>query len=269
MRIISLLLSAFLLFFFTNSVAAQTTLGGLVVGQGITTPDDWVNYNQTGTPSGVRVNVNTSGCNFETTPHYIPTLESVGAGPHKWLATGVSSVYNATPTGFTVYLRWVDNQITDDGGDNFPVVSNGVTITNPLTAQDAAALNFVVRWTAISLTGCETCGNSTNTSKAVNDADDFNDVEYNTREDISRRLVKRPLDGTLDFTVVPNPASATLSIESNVKFDEYQVFTIGGRQVKSSFTLPIDVSNLSMGSYVLRAIRRSDNSTSSEVFIIE
>ena len=45
----------------------------MVVGQGVTDPNDWVNYHS----SGIYVDVNTSACGFTQTPHYLVTLESI------------------------------------------------------------------------------------------------------------------------------------------------------------------------------------------------
>jgi hypothetical protein len=59
------------------------------------------------------------------TPTYSPTL--VGSSGH-WLVTGVTSIYNATPTGFRLYLRRAD------GGS--------------LSPADAMNNNWSIRWTA-------------------------------------------------------------------------------------------------------------------------
>src|SRR5438105_15297019 len=63
---------------------------------------NWVVYS----PTGIYVDVNTSSAGFTTTPVYVTSL--AGNSSH-WATTGASSVYNPTPTGFRVYVRWVDN----------------------------------------------------------------------------------------------------------------------------------------------------------------
>lgn len=64
---------------------------------------NWQPY-QGGT-TGIFVDVNTSAASFKTTPVY--TTSIAGNSSH-WATTGASSVYNASPTGFRIYIRWVD-----------------------------------------------------------------------------------------------------------------------------------------------------------------
>lgn len=118
------------------------------IAQGITTANDWETYT-TNTYNretrknfgGIYVEVDTKDCNFKTTPHYIVTVEGTDKGGH-WLLSGANSVYNATPTGFRVYLRW-----TDYAG--FPGAAN------PLTRAEAKKYGWFIRWTAISTSKCD------------------------------------------------------------------------------------------------------------------
>ena len=110
----------------------------LKIAQGVTSPKDWVNYQST--VGGIYVDVDTSSCGFTETPHYITALEGKS---HLWCANGANSIYNASPTGFRVYLRWTD----DDG--HF----GGL---NPLKVSTAKKYNWHLKWTAIQACQCET-----------------------------------------------------------------------------------------------------------------
>lgn len=99
------------------------------VGQGVSSPKDW--QNQSG--KGIVVNIDTSHCGFTETPHYITSLE----GESKmWATSGSNCIYHASPTGFSVYLRWASKNGVDKNGDN-------------LRADLARHLKWVIRWTAI------------------------------------------------------------------------------------------------------------------------
>jgi hypothetical protein len=52
---------------------------------------------------GVFVDVDTSSAGFKTTPIYITSL---GGRLAHWSTTGATSIYEPTPTGFRVYVRW-------------------------------------------------------------------------------------------------------------------------------------------------------------------
>jgi hypothetical protein len=66
-------------------------------------------WQQYGAPNntGVFVDVNTSAAQFSTTPVY--TI-SIGGEGHHWSLTGTASIYEASPKGFRVYLRWADGK---------------------------------------------------------------------------------------------------------------------------------------------------------------
>ena len=51
------------------------------------------------------LDVDTSAGKFTSTPRYFTTL---GGNSSHWATTGATSIYNATPTGFRVYVRWSD-----------------------------------------------------------------------------------------------------------------------------------------------------------------
>ena len=64
---------------------------------------------------GIFVDVNTSVAGFTQTPLYITSLG--GNGSH-WATTGATSIYQPTPTGFRVYVRWAN------GGELTPAFAN-------------------------------------------------------------------------------------------------------------------------------------------------
>jgi hypothetical protein len=76
----------------TRSVAGSTTPGST----------NWQPYAGN---TGVYLNVDTSAGKFTTTPTYFTSL---GGNSSHWATTGVTSIYNATPTGFRVFVRWSD-----------------------------------------------------------------------------------------------------------------------------------------------------------------
>jgi hypothetical protein len=65
---------------------------------------------------GVFVDVDTSSAGFKTTPIYITSL---GGRLGHWGTTGATSIYEPTPTGFRVYVRW------STGGLLTPAEANG------------------------------------------------------------------------------------------------------------------------------------------------
>ncbi|HHG86005.1 MAG TPA: hypothetical protein ENJ82_14755 [Bacteroidetes bacterium] len=121
------------------------------IAQGVTDPitnaADWNDYlPATNTqPAGIRIDVDTSNCGFTSTPQYLISIEGV-LGYH-WYLSGQNSIYNATPTGFTVYLRWTD------APSDFPTI--GVTNEpNSLRVATAVAKRWSMKWTGISTCPC-------------------------------------------------------------------------------------------------------------------
>jgi hypothetical protein len=95
------------------------------IATGSTNPSAWQQYNPPGN-TGVYVDVDTSPAGFTKTPTYITALH--GFSSH-WATAGASSIYNATPTGFRIYIRWLDGQ--------------------PLTPQRAQELGWHIQWIGI------------------------------------------------------------------------------------------------------------------------
>jgi len=144
MNSIKLFLKTIIFIFFATTINGQVTVGPMVVGQGVTAPNDWLDY----VSLGIYVDVNTSACGFQTTPHYLVTLESITNSGYHWYATGTPSIYNPTPTGFRVYLRW-----TDTPADINPIGSTNEA--NPLRVQTAIDKGWTLKWTGIQACPCE------------------------------------------------------------------------------------------------------------------
>ena len=89
---------------------------------------NWVEYYPTGSSqlAGIYVDIDTSSGGFTGTPVYITSV--VGDHYH-WGTTGASSIYEATPTGFRVYLRQWDGA--------------------PITPQYANENNWHIQWIGI------------------------------------------------------------------------------------------------------------------------
>jgi hypothetical protein len=64
----------------------------------------------------VYLDVDTSASGFTVTPKYFTSL---GGDSSHWATTGVTSIYDATKTGFRVYVRW------SDGSSLTPEQANG------------------------------------------------------------------------------------------------------------------------------------------------
>jgi hypothetical protein len=64
---------------------------------------------------GVFVDIDTSSFGFDFTPIYITSL---GGTLNSWGTTGATSIYNPTPKGFRVYVRYAT------GGSLTPAVAN-------------------------------------------------------------------------------------------------------------------------------------------------
>jgi hypothetical protein len=79
-------------------------MAALKIGNGRTTPGStaWQPYNGT---AGVYLDVNTSAAGFSSTPVYVTSL---GGNSGNWSTAGATSVYQASPTGFRVYVKWID-----------------------------------------------------------------------------------------------------------------------------------------------------------------
>ncbi|MBR9919956.1 MAG: hypothetical protein GYB31_03895 [Bacteroidetes bacterium] len=122
----------------------------LQIAQGKTSPqtnqNDWNNYLNDNDPiAGIRIDVDTSECKFTTTPHYLVSME--GDKGWQWHLNGLNCIYNVSPTGFSVYLRWTDEPTSSipPGSTNEP---------NPLRVSTAIDKGWTLRWTAIQTCPC-------------------------------------------------------------------------------------------------------------------
>jgi len=75
---------------------------------------------------GVFVDVDTSSAGAKTTPIYIT---SIGGRFAHWSTTGATSIYEPTPTGFRVYVRW--------------------SVGGPLTPAEANFNQWHINWIAV------------------------------------------------------------------------------------------------------------------------
>lgn len=110
--------------------AAQDTSGQslrVCCGKTSAGSTNWQPYN--GGTAGLFVDVDTSACNFESTPIYIVNLHG---NSYNWETTGGSSPYTASKTGFRIYVRF-------DKGESNPA----------LTPEFANSRNWHIQWIAI------------------------------------------------------------------------------------------------------------------------
>jgi hypothetical protein len=96
------------------AVALLQTVQSALIARG-STPVGNTAWQQYSSGAGVFVDVDTSSAGFATTPIYITSL---GGNNAHWGTTGATSIYDATPTGFRVYVRW------SSGEELTPAVAN-------------------------------------------------------------------------------------------------------------------------------------------------
>jgi hypothetical protein len=75
----------------------------LRIAVGRTQPNQWIQYENVETSNGVYVDVSTASAGFTQTPYYFTSLLG---NSHHWLVTGSSSIYNASPNGFRIYINY-------------------------------------------------------------------------------------------------------------------------------------------------------------------
>jgi hypothetical protein len=114
---------------------------------GQTRPQDWAAY---ATNQGIVVTVDTSSAGFENTPRYFTALH--GNSLH-WDTVGATSIYEASRTGFKVYLRWRDAspmqvaQAVNNGWFIawFAVDTDDTLVFNPRFDTDVTRITPIVR----------------------------------------------------------------------------------------------------------------------------
>lgn len=208
------------------------------IGQGVTSPNDWVDNNTT----GIYVDVDTKSCGFTTTPHYLVTLESISNKGFHWYISGVPAIYNTTPTGFRVYLRWTDapSDLPTVGSLNFP---------NPLRASTAQDRDWVIRLTAIEM---QDCSPSRLDSNAVNTI--FSGA-FGKDGDI---LPKDNNVGEIDTTpennlkIFPNPSSNILNVEYNGGIEKHEIYNLNFQLLGTYHSNTIDIKKFPKGNYLLK-----------------
>lgn len=72
---------------------------------GSTSPSDW---RQVSNGRGVFVDVQIPGTIFDAARPVPVYVTSISGDNNHWATTGATSIYQATHTGFRVYVRWID-----------------------------------------------------------------------------------------------------------------------------------------------------------------
>lgn len=222
--------------FFTfciTTLNAQITVGSMIVGQGVTTPNAWQNYQN----AGIFVDVNTSACGFQTTPHYLVTLESINNSGYHWAISGTPAIYNPTPTGFRVYLRWTDHPTEEPtiGGLNYP---------NPLRRTAAINRGWVIRWTGIVTGDCATCDNQNAFRNIDNSEVEGSPSEINVTTPI--------LHTEKQVKIFPNPTSTIIKVESSDKVTKCEIYNLSGQLLKTTTNNSVDIKNLPDNDYLIK-----------------
>jgi hypothetical protein len=204
--------------------------GQVKIGQGVTSPNDWVDYNT----AGIYVDVNTSACGFQTTPHYLVTLESISNKGYHWYISGTPSLYNITPTGFRVYLRWTD------APSDLPTVG---TYANPLRASTAKDREWVIRWTGIEM---RDCGQSvaTNSIGAL-----FSGANGPEEDKVSKGL---QTSDTNTLKIYPNPSKDKVIIQYSGFIKKTEIYDLNSRLLGVSTTNSINIKKLPQGNYIIK-----------------
>jgi hypothetical protein len=83
----------------------------VITGSGTTADQAWHQYTGPGGP-GIYIDIDTSDAHFPFTPTYVCSLH--GSSEY-WATTGGSSIYNASPTSFRVYVRRADGSALSPG----------------------------------------------------------------------------------------------------------------------------------------------------------
>ena len=179
---------------------------------------------------GVRVYIDTRGCNFDELPHYVVTLESING--YHWYMTGPNSVYQPTKEGFNVLARWVDHPSEDPfvGSKQYP---------NPLTLATARDLGLYIRWTAFLA------------------QPEATEEEEEQEEPVALAPRDPARDYTADelFQLSPNPAGDYVTINSAEVFDRFELVSSTGALLAEFERTTLDVAALAPGTYFVRAFR--------------
>lgn len=85
-----------------NSISGNTLLCYGSTPKGST---NWQQY----THNSLCVEINTSAANFSTTPQYFASL---GGDSKQWQTQGVSAIYYPTSTKFSIYIQYLEGDIT-------------------------------------------------------------------------------------------------------------------------------------------------------------
>lgn len=102
------------------------------IATGSTNPNDWKDFRESPSNVGITVSVDTSAAGFTRTPVYTASL--YGNGNH-WDTTGANCIFDPSPTGFKIYLRWWNGTTGSQG--------------NQLTPQFARERAWHIKWIGV------------------------------------------------------------------------------------------------------------------------
>lgn len=109
-----------------SAISAANLFAGAPFRMGVgKTPSGSTAWQVYGT-NGIFVDVDTTAAGFVKTPLYVTALH--GTSSH-WATTGGTSVYQPTPTGFRIYVKWSDS--------------------SPLTPATANSCGWHIQWIGI------------------------------------------------------------------------------------------------------------------------
>ncbi|MBW1298001.1 T9SS type A sorting domain-containing protein [Aquimarina litoralis] len=214
------------------------------IGQGVTSPSDWVDYNTT----GIYVDVDTKSCGFTTTPHYLVTLESISNKGFHWYISGVPSIYNVTPTGFRVYLRWTDapSDLPTVGSLNFP---------NPLRASTAKDRDWVIRWTGIEMEDCSPTRINSNEAGTIFSGAFGKEGDALPQDDTFKIETEATLDS---YKLFPNPGSDIIRVEYKGRIEKHEIYNLNSKLLGTYHSNAIDIKKFPKGNYILKTYTSTD-----------
>lgn len=155
----------------------------------------------------------------------------------------------------------IANSLASDGFSNWTNISNIVT-TNPMFSDPSAERYTLMTGSPAIDTGDTTFFPATITedlngnARIVGGTIDMGAYEFDptlSTEEVSVR--------PLDFTIYPNPAKATLNIQTTERIQTITIFDMTGKQILTSNETTIDVQRLQTGMYILQVTSNKKNST--------
>ncbi|WP_298418418.1 choice-of-anchor Q domain-containing protein [uncultured Kordia sp.] len=158
----------------------------------------------------------------------------------------------------TVTIR---NSLAPDGFSNWTTISN-IQTTNPMFV-DSSAENYTLMMGSAAI---DTGDNAFFPSSILEDINgntrivggtiDMGAYEYDATLN-TEEVTFAPID----FTIYPNPAKATLNIQTTETIETVSIFDMTGKQILKTNQTTIDVRKLQSGMYIIQVISNQKNST--------